>query len=156
MMSDYEDIRFQIFANISQLANKLQNVMDMGMTDITSKQWLPLIMIEHLDHDPTLNEVAEMCGITHQSAKQLIDKLEEKEYAVVRKDEKDKRFLRICLTDKGKEWSAVNFDRNAAFVTRFFSRIGEDELLAFSSVQTTLISDLDRMKNEYKEGMNHV
>lgn len=150
-MGNYDDIRFKAFANISQLANKLQNVMDIGMTEITSKQWLPLIMIGRLDYEPTLKEVAEMCGITHQSAKQLIDKLEEKEYVVVKKDDKDKRFLRISLTEKGEEWSVINMDRNAEFVKAFFSKIGEDELITFSNIQTTLIRDLERMKKEYKK-----
>ena len=148
-MGDYDDIRFRIFANISQVANRLQNVMDIGMTDITTKQWLPFIMIGRLDYEPTLKEVAEMCGITHQSAKQLIDKLEEKGYVYVRKDAKDKRFLRISLTEKGEEWSALNLGRNAEFVFSLFSKISEDELRTFDKVQTVLIGDLDRMKTAY-------
>lgn len=150
-MGDYDDIRFRIFANISQVANKLQNVMDIGMTDITTKQWLPFIMIGRLDYEPTLKEVAEMCGITHQSAKQLIDKLEEKEYVIVRKDDKDKRFLRISLTEKGKAWSAQNLDRNTEFVFSLFSKMSEAELGTIDKMQTMLIGDLDRMKAAYSQ-----
>ncbi len=151
-MDNYDDIRFRIFANISQVANKLQNVMDIGMTDITTKQWLPFIMIGRLDYEPTLKEVAEMCGITHQSAKQLIDKLEEKGFVYVKKDAGDKRFLRLSLTEKGKEWSTQNLDRNAEFVFSLFSKMSEDELRTFDKMQTILIGDLDRMKTAHSQG----
>ena len=41
-MDIYDSPEFTALVEISRLANSLQNVMDMGMDNITSRQWLPL------------------------------------------------------------------------------------------------------------------
>jgi len=69
----------------------------------------------------------------------------------VKKDAGDKRFLRLSLTEKGKEWSTQNLDRNAEFVFSLFSKMSEDELRTFDKMQTMLIGDLDRMKAVYSQ-----
>ena len=40
-MNEYDSPMFTALVEISRLANTLQTVMDMGMDDITSRQWLP-------------------------------------------------------------------------------------------------------------------
>lgn len=139
----YTDHRFIIYALLSQLANKSQLVMDLGMKDITCKQWFPLIMIERFNHEPTLKEISEKCGITHQSTKQLLDKLVEKDYVIARKDEADKRCLRYSLTEKGKSWGIDNFSRNQVFMKELFRDISEEELKLFLSVERRLLDKLN-------------
>ncbi|MBQ3936142.1 MAG: MarR family transcriptional regulator, partial [Ruminococcus sp.] len=77
-MDRYDSPVFTSLVEISRLANTLQSVMDMGMDDITSRQWLPLMILGRCETPPNLNQLAEKCGITRQSAKQLVDKLSEK------------------------------------------------------------------------------
>ena len=85
-MDPYNSSEFTSLVEISRLANTLQTVMDMGMDDITSRQWLPLMILGSCEDAPNLNQLAEMCGITRQSAKQLVDKLVEKELVRLEKD----------------------------------------------------------------------
>ncbi len=151
-MNEYDDIRYQAFANISQLSNKLQNVMDIGMKEITSKQWLPLILIGTFKTPPTLNELAKRCGITHQSAKQLIEKLDEKGYVTISRDEADKRYLLIELTDLGRQWSIDNEKRNRTFIYDLFADISKEEIEVFMNIQKKLIDFLDERKRQVKEG----
>ena len=44
-MDKYNTPVFTSLVEISRLANTLQSVMDMGMEDITSRQWLPLMIL---------------------------------------------------------------------------------------------------------------
>ena len=68
-MNEYDSPMFTALVEISRLANTLQTVMDMGMDDITSRQWLPLMILGRCEQPPNLNQLAERCGITRQSAK---------------------------------------------------------------------------------------
>ncbi len=43
-MDQYNTPIFTSLVEISRLANTLQSVMDMRMDDITSRQWLPLMI----------------------------------------------------------------------------------------------------------------
>ncbi|MBO4242939.1 MAG: hypothetical protein J5883_06640, partial [Clostridiales bacterium] len=63
-MNIYDSPEFTALVEISRLANSLQNVMDMGMDDITSRQWLPLMILGRCEESPNLNQLAEKCGIT--------------------------------------------------------------------------------------------
>lgn len=147
-MSEEMDTRLVINALIPQLANKLQTVMDMGMEEVTARQWLPLVMIGRFPYEPTLKEIAEKCGITHQSAKQLLDKLVEKKYVNEKRDEKDRRCLRYSLTEKAKEWEMANLEKNQKFIQELFADISEEELATFCTVERRLIHKLDMFRSD--------
>ena len=92
----------------------------LGMEDITSRQWLPLMILGRCEEAPNLNQLAEKCGITRQSTKQLVDKLVEKGYVTLEKSDADKRNMIIVITDKGRRWGAENLDKNMRFVSELY------------------------------------
>ncbi len=59
-MYDFEkmDKRLIIFANVFLLSNRLQTILDREMGEVTSKQWLVLVMLGMFDEPPTLKELA--------------------------------------------------------------------------------------------------
>ena len=134
-MDIYESPEFTALVEISRLANSLQNVMDMGMDDITSRQWLPLMILGRCGKAPNLNHLAEKCGITRQSAKQLVDRLAEKGLVKIEKAANDK-------------WGADNLDRNLMFVHKLFENISPKDLSTFCSVQQILLVRLSDMKEQ--------
>ncbi len=148
-MDKYSDLEFGVLVEISKLANLLQYVMDLGMEEITSKQWLPLMMLGQFTEEPSLNQLAEKCGITRQSTKQLVDKLSEKELIEVRKNKNDKRSIRISITEKGMNWGEQNFERNSKFVKDLFCEISEEELKTFYIVQNKLLKKLTEIKDDF-------
>ena len=145
-MDIYESPEFTALVEISRLANSLQNVMDMGMDDITSRQWLPLMILGSCDESPNLNQLAEKCGITRQSAKQLVDKLAEKDLVKIEKGNSDKRNIKIVITRKGCNWGANNLDRNLMFVQELFDGISAKDVKTFCNVQQKLLLKLSDMK----------
>lgn len=151
-MDKYSELEFSVLVEISKLANLLQYVMDLGMKDITSKQWLPLMILGQFEEAPTLNQLAEKCGITRQSMKQLVDKLYEKELIEITKDENDRRSIRISITEKGRKWGEQNFERNSNFVKILFHDISNEELNTFYVVQNKLLSKLNEIKEDFLKG----
>ena len=154
-MDQYNSPIFTSLVEISRLANTLQSVMDMGMDDITSRQWLPLMILGRCEEAPNLNQLAEKCGITRQSTKQLIDKLVEKGYVTLEKSDTDKRNMLIVITERGRNWGANNFDKNMKFVSELYSDISERDIKTFAKVQQKLLDKLSAMKEELKIEDNH-
>ena len=145
-MEQYDAPVFTALVEISRLANSLQSVMDMGMDDITSRQWLPLMILGRCETPPNLNELAEKCGITRQSAKQLVDKLAEKELVRLERAENDRRNISVIITEKGRSWGVKNLDRNVNFVRELFDDISPDDIQTFAAVQQRLLQRLAEMK----------
>ena len=149
-MDNYDQPMFTALVEISRLANTLQSVMDMGMEDITSRQWLPLMILGRSEGPLNLNQLAEKCGITRQSTKQLVDKLAEKELIALQKAEKDRRNISIVITEKGRNWGMVNLERNTHFVGELFEDISKEDIQTFAGVQQKLLLKLTDIKNRTK------
>lgn len=149
-MDNYDQPMFTALVEISRLANTLQSVMDMGMEDITSRQWLPLMILGRSEGPLNLNQLAEKCGITRQSAKQLVDKLAEKELIALQKAERDRRNISIVITEKGRNWDMVNLERNTHFVGELFEDISKEDIQTFAGVQQKLLLKLTDIKNRTK------
>ena len=147
-MDEYDSPAFIALVEISRLANSLQSVMDMGMDDITSKQWLPLMILGKCKKAPNLNQLAEKCGITRQSTKQLVDKLAEKKFVRIEKSDSDKRNISINITKKGLNWGKNNFERNLKFVEELFEGISQKDIRTFANVQQKLLQKLESIKEE--------
>ena len=145
-MDQYNSPEFTSLVEISRLANSLQMVMDMGMRDITSRQWLPLMILGKCEEAPNLNRLAEKCGITRQSAKQLVDKLVEKDLVHLEKDENDRRNSLVVITEKGRKWGMNNLERNVLFVQELYSGISEKDIKIFATVQKKLLEKLEEIK----------
>ena len=145
-MDKYNTPVFTSLVEISRLANTLQSVMDMGMEDITSRQWLPLMILGRCEEAPNLNQLAEKCGITRQSTKQLDVTLE--------KSDADKRNMIIVITDKGRRWGAEKLDKNMRFVSELYADISERDIKTFAKVQQKLLNKLYVMKEELSNDTN--
>ncbi len=150
-MEQYNSPEFTSLVEISRLANTLQTVMDMGMSDITSRQWLPLMILGRCEEAPNLNQLAEKCGITRQSAKQLVDKLVEKDLVRLEKDENDRRNSLVVITRKGRNWGKNNLEKNVMFVQELYSGISEKDIRTFAKVQQKLLAKLEVIKSDLAE-----
>ena len=150
-MDQYDSAVFTALVEISRLANSLQSVMDMGMDDITSRQWLPLMILGRNEKALNLNQLAEKCGITRQSAKQLVDKLTEKGLVRTEKADNDRRNMSIVITEIGRGWGAANLDRNLRFVQELFDGISPEDIRTFANVQQTLLHKLAEMKDKLRK-----
>lgn len=150
-MYDFEnmDKRRIIYANTFLVANRLQRVMDAELEEVTSKQWLALIMLGAFDTPPTLKEMAQMCNTSHQNTKQIILKLHEKGYVNIAKDEKDGRAMRIIPLPKIEELSAKYDERSNRFMEEMFRDLTQEEIEVMCKAQFKIYDRLEQISKGF-------
>ena len=93
---------------LSAFDNRFQAMADRTMGEITWKQFFAIICVNLCKESPTIMEIAEIMGSSHQNVKQILLKLEKKGFVKLVVDEKDKRKQRIVLTDYCREFCNKN------------------------------------------------
>jgi DNA-binding MarR family transcriptional regulator len=138
-----------IFGSLFLIANKLQVIGDqyLGKDNMTMKQWLLTVMVSQFpDAPPTLGEVAELMGSSHQNAKQLALKLREKGFLNIEKDAKDGRVIRLRLTQKSLDFWKDREDMDNKFVVDLFSDFTEEEINAMCSGFNKLFEKIQKKR----------
>lgn len=109
---------------IQHLDNLLQQSGDLISEEVSAKQWYVLCQIGRFgDEAPTLNQLAEQIGSSHQNVKQMVVKLERKGYVRVYTDKEDRRKRRIALTERCEALWKTYGDRQAHFLRAGFAGI---------------------------------
>ena len=129
---------------LSAFDNRYQASADAYFKEITWKQFFSLICINLCKEPPTLNELSDIMGSSHQNVKQILLKLEKKGFVSTIPDESDKRKQRIYVTDKCREFIEEN-DNNGQqsqfIIERIFNGIDEE------SLQTTIQTIMKMERN---------
>lgn len=142
--------KYSIFAMIFMLSNRLQTIGDSFFEEISTKQWFVLLILFIMkDYSPTLNELSDAVGSSHQNVKQLILKLEKKGYVELGKDDEDARRLRIKVTAKAFELNMAYEEKSRIFIDSLFDGLKEEELDITNNVISALINKSERMKKDY-------
>ena len=97
---------------LSAFDNRYQAAADKYFKEITWKQFFAIICINLCKEAPTLNDLSEVMGSSHQNVKQILLKLENKGFVSMLTDEKDKRKQRFIVTDKCREFMQENDNQN--------------------------------------------
>lgn len=113
---------------LSAFDNRFQAVADRMMQEVSWKQFFAIICINMCKESPTINELAEIMGSSHQNVKQILLKLERKEFVNITADEKDKRKQRVILTQKCMEFCLANDEKSMQAITTMFDGISREQL----------------------------
>ncbi|MBR3917639.1 MAG: MarR family transcriptional regulator [Clostridia bacterium] len=113
---------------LSAFENRFQAVADSTMREISWKQFFAIICINLCKDNPTVKELAEIMGSSHQNVKQILLKLEKKGFVRITIDERDKRKQRIELTDYCKEFCERNNEMTMSIMKKMFRGISEEQL----------------------------
>ena len=97
---------------LSAFDNRYQAAADKYFKEITWKQFFAIICINLCKEAPTLNDLSEVMGSSHQNVKQILLKLESKGFVAMKNDEKDKRNQRFIVTEKCREFMKENDNQN--------------------------------------------
>ncbi len=145
------DTRYALFGTFFAFHNRLQTTGDAFYEEITCKQFFLIICLELFgENAPTIKELAEVMGSSHQNVKQIVDKLERSGFVKMQKDKKDKRKIRICSTEKLESLGEKYKEKSQKFIERFYTGISEEELETVYKVMTRLEENLVEMKEEIK------
>ena len=129
---------------LSAFDNRYQAVADSFFKEITWKQFFAIICINLCKESPTINELSDIMGSSHQNVKQILNKLESKNFVQMIPDPKDKRKQRIKVTDWCRIFCEKNDVQSQKMIAQLFEGIGEEQLLI--TIQT--ITQMERnLKN---------
>lgn len=87
-----------------------------------------------------LTRLAELAGITKQSAGEIVDDLAKRGYVERAPDPADKRAKLICLTDRGREAQATGFALFAEVERQWIERYGAERWEAMRALLEEIVS----------------
>lgn len=129
---------------LSAFENRFQAMADSSMKEISWKQFFAIICINMCKDKPTVKELAEVMGSSHQNVKQILLKLEKKGFVNISVDERDKRKQRIEITDYCKEFCMKNDEITMNIMEKMFDGVSEEQLQV--TIQT-IIQIENNLKN---------
>ena len=113
---------------LSAFENRFQAVADNSIKVISWKQFFAIICINLCKEKPTVKELAEIMGSSHQNVKQILLKLEKKGFISIDVDENDKRKQRIEITDYCREFCAKNDEIAVEIMRKMFTGVSDEQL----------------------------
>ena len=122
------ELSYFLIGLLSAFENRFQAVADSTMKEISWKQFFAIICINMCKENPTVKELAEIMGSSHQNVKQILLKLEKKGFVHISVDESDKRKQRIELTDYCREFCENNDEMAMNIMKKMFGGVSEEQL----------------------------
>ena len=142
------ELSYFLLGLLSAFDNRFQALADSMMKEISWKQFFAVICINLCKEKPTVKELAEIMGSSHQNVKQILLKLEKKGFVSISADENDKRKQRIELTDYCREFCNKNDEMTTNIMTKMFDGISQQQLQA--TIQTII-----QIEDNLKEIQDH-
>lgn len=125
---DHIPLPYYLIGLLSAFENRFQAMADKVMVEISWKQFFLIICINMCNQAPTIKELAQIVGSSHQNVKQILLKLEKKGFVQIYADVEDKRKLRIQLTDYCRDFCNRNDEITGDIMKEMFSGISEEQL----------------------------
>ena len=135
-------LNYYLLGLLSAFENRFQTAADNAMGEISWKQFFAIICINLFKDPPTLRELSEVLGSSHQNVKQILLKLEKKKFIELQPDKTDKRKQRILLTGYCKEFCEKNNEMSEAIMDKMFRGISQDDLSATIRTITVMEKNL--------------
>ena len=130
------ELSYFLLGLLSAFENRFQAVADSTMKEVSWKQFFAVICVNMCKEKPTVKELAEIMGSSHQNVKQILLKLEKKGFVTIAVDENDKRKQRIELTDYCREFCEKNDEMTMNIMKKMFDGVSEEQLQ--TTIQTII------------------
>ena len=137
---------YYLLGLLSAFENRFQAMADSMMKEISWKQFFAIICINICKEPPTIKELSDVLGSSHQNVKQILIKLEGKGFVEFREDADDKRKQRIVLTKKCQKFCEKNNDMSIRIMAKMFEGVPEKD------IQTT-IKTITRIEKNLTEAV---
>lgn len=123
------DDRFVVIGSIFSTSNRLKQLLDKTMPDLSAKQWFVMTRLALYEQPPSLIQLARACDSSYQNIKPTVLTLEEKGFVRIEADEKDKRATRIVIiTSKHKQWEKDTREQSAQLVNMLFEMLSIEQV----------------------------
>ena len=133
--------RYFLFGLLNAFTNRLQAEGNLFFEEISWKQCFAMICIQMFEQPPTLKELAQVMGSSHQNVKDASD-VNLLEY------EKDKRKQRVVITEQGKKFCKKYDKPSDEFIQCLYQDVEASDVLITIKTITTMENNLK--KGEWK------
>ena len=135
---------YYLLGLLSAFENRFQAMADNMMKEISWKQFLAIVCINMCKESPTLKELSDILGSSHQNVKQILLKLESKGFIEFLPDPTDKRKQRIVLTKKCQKFCEKNNEMSIKIMEKMFLGVSEEDI-------KTTIATITRIERNLSE-----
>lgn len=138
---------FFMIGLMNRFNNQFQALADATFEELSWKQVFFLNCVTLFGEPPSIKDVADLVGCSHQNAKQILLKLEKGGFVIMEQDETDRRRQRIRVTHKAEAFRKEFDELSRCVMERIFAGVGAEEL------ETTIrvITQLDNNLRNYQE-----
>ena len=142
---DFSEVPSEYFllGLLSAFENRFQAITDNIMKEISWKQFFAIICINLCKEPPTINDLSEILGSSHQNVKQILIKLEKKGFVQFQEDKLDKRKQRISITKECLKFCEKNNETSSQIMQKMFEGISQNDI-------KTTINTLTKMDDNLK------
>ena len=136
---------YYLLGLLSAFQNRFQAMADSQMKEISWKQFFLIICINMCKEAPTIKELADIVGSSHQNVKQLLLKLESKGFVEIYIDDIDKRKQRIRMTEYCKKFCEKNDIATVGIMEKLFAGITEEQLRITIETLTLIDGNIEKL-----------
>ena len=142
---DFSEVPSEYFllGLLSAFENRFQAITDNIMKEISWKQFFAIICVNLCKEPPTINDLSEILGSSHQNVKQILIKLEKKGFVQLQEDKQDKRKQRISITKECLKFCEKNNETSSQIMQKMFEGISQNDI-------KTTINTLTKMDDNLK------
>ena len=133
---------YYLLGLLSAFENRFQAFADSALKEISWKQFFAVICINMCKEAPTLKELSDILGSSHQNVKQILLKLESKGFIRFEEDAADRRKQRVVLTEACREFCAKNDETSKFIMGKMFAGIPEEDILTTIRTITNIETNL--------------
>ena len=144
--ADNLDAPYFLIGLINRFNNSFQAAADAMFDELSWKQIFFMNCIALFEETPTIKDLSELLGCSHQNSRQILTKLEKQGFVTVRQDEEDKRKQRITLTEKAVQFRQEYDEPSEAAMQSLFCNVSKEELMTTINVFTKLNQNVDELK----------
>ncbi len=136
---------FVLIGLLNRFDNRYQAAADAFFGELSWKQMFFLNGITLFTEPPTIQDMADFMGSSHQNATKLHAKLLHEGYILSELDAADHRKQRLYLTNKAKDFLARNRAGGEGSVKAIFEAVSPEELETVIDVMARLTERLDEL-----------
>lgn len=135
-----------IFNLLFMLTNRIQNLFDARIPEVTLRQFMLLSTLHGLEQPLSLGECGKMLGCSRQNVKKLALSLEKKGFVHIETNPDRPRALMILLTDKADACFDGAFAPYREQLGELFTGLNEDQTLALFEMLLSLLNGADLLE----------
>ena len=139
---------FILLGLISTFENRYQAVADSFFQEISWKQFFTMICIKLCKTTPTITDIADIIGTSHQNTRQILNKLQAKNFINIAASAEDKRRQYVTLTEKGKEFCKERHKSSKIPVKKIFSGLNEKQIQVTIQTIIQLKNNIEKLTSE--------